>query len=386
MITQSEFDAINAEYREKFSVPLICVDTQGHVLFGSPLCGELVSQPECVECHRRTVQEGLRWGAPSINSCHCGYALWAVPLMDNSRVYGGLVAAGVPLGDNPPGKTMSSKQIREASEALRVLAEAMNLTNAAFLHQNRMDLGRETERAEAIHLCKISPYDSIREIYLREEPALLAAVKRGERKEARRILNRVLVGIYHFSGERMDLLKSILLELVVMLYRAAVETGADPTALLGRNYRSITELARIQDERELTDWLTRMLERQMDAIHNHRIYPNTVLLGKALAYMREHIAEELNRTAVARNSGLSSSHFSRLIKEKLGRTFTDLLRQYRVDHAKRLLLRTGKSLAEIAYESGFSDQSYFTKVFQRYAGATPGDYRRQDPGRDPDSA
>jgi AraC-like DNA-binding protein len=213
----------------------------------------------------------------------------------------------------------------------------------------------------------------------------LAAVKQGERKEARKILNRVLVGIYHFSGPRLDLLKSVLLELVVMLYRAAVEAGADPTELLGRNYRSLTELASIHDEQALTHWLTHVLERQMDAIRSHRVYPNTVLLGKALAFMRDHVAEDLNRAEVARNSGLSSSHFSRLIKEKLGRTFTDLLRQYRVDQAKRLLRRTTHSLADIAGEAGFSDQSYFTKVFQRYTGMTPGDYRRQNVGSPEDS-
>ena len=78
-----------------------------------------------------------------------------------------------------------------------VVVETRNLTNAALLQLNRMDLGRETERAQAIHILKASTYDSIREVYLREEPALLSAVKRGERQEARKILNRVLVGVYH---------------------------------------------------------------------------------------------------------------------------------------------------------------------------------------------
>jgi AraC-like DNA-binding protein len=48
-----------------------------------------------------------------------------------------------------------------------------------------------------------------------------------------------------------------------------------------------------------------------------------------------------------------------------------------VDRARELLVRTDKNLVQVALECGFCDQSYFTKVFQKRAGVTPGDYRRQ---------
>ena len=376
MITKSEFQDIASDYQHRYGIDLVCVDAEGQIIYGISECSKLNNQVRCTECYRRAVYEALRWGGPSINCCQCGFAIWAAPLMNNNCVIGGLVATGVSLDEEYQCKFLSSDKIRKACEDLRLILEQKNLTNTALLMLNRLELGRETEKAQAIHQFKDTSYDSIREIYLREEPALLAAVKRGERKVARSILNQVLVGIYHFSGQRLDLLKSVVLELVVMLCRAAVEAGGEPSELLGNNYRSLAELAQVQDEEQLSAWLCNMLERQMDAIRDNRKYPNTVLLGKALAYMREHISDDLSRASVARNAGLSASHFSRLIKEKLGRTFTDLLRRYRVDHAKGLLLRTTKSLAEISAESGFSDQSYFTKVFQHYTGVTPGDYRR----------
>jgi AraC-like DNA-binding protein len=377
MMSQHEFDDLNAEYQRLFGLSLVHVDPQGHLLHGSSFCGDDACLSCCHEARKRVVDEALRWGGPSISTCPRGFALWGIPLTENNLVIGGLVTVGVSLGRDGPGKTMSSEQIRQACDDLQRLAESRNLTNASLLKLNRIDLGRETERAQAIHLLKSSTYDSIREVFLREEPALLSAVKQGERKEARQILNRVLVAVYHFGGQRLDLLKSAVLELVVMLCRAAVEAGGDPAELLGGNYRFLSELANIQDEEGLCAWLTKMLERQMDAIRDNRKFPNTLLLGKALAYMREHIAEAITREKVARKTGLSSSHFSRLIKEKLGRTFTDLLRQYRVDHAKELLLRTTKSLVDISFESGFSDQSYFTKVFQKHTGFTPSEYRKK---------
>ena len=70
------------------------------------------------------------------------------------------------------------------------------------------------------------PFDRIRELYLYEEPALLASIRRGDRKEAIRIINLILVHIYSVGEERSELLKGLLLELVVMMSRAAIEAGA----------------------------------------------------------------------------------------------------------------------------------------------------------------
>jgi len=78
---------------------------------------------------------------------------------------------------------------------------------------------------------------------------------------------------------------------------------------------------------------------------------------------------------VAKAVGISPSHFSRLIRDKKGRTFTDLLNQYRIERACVLLVRSSNTLADIANETGFCDQSYFSKVFRRYKDMSPARYR-----------
>jgi AraC-like DNA-binding protein len=66
-----------------------------------------------------------------------------------------------------------------------------------------------------------------------------------------------------------------------------------------------------------------------------------------------------------------------MLREKLNRSYTELLAEMRVTEARRLLLHSNKSLAQVAAELGFSDQSYFTKVFKQHTGMTPSEYRRQ---------
>ncbi len=229
----------------------------------------------------------------------------------------------------------------------------------------------------AVPLLDHRPYDRIREFYLYQEPALLAAMRRGDRGEAMRIINHVLVHIYSAGEERSDLLKGLLLELVVMISRAAIEAGAMQSAVLGTNFRILTDLAEIDDDEQLAAWLRRAFDHLFSTIQQQENYTPPVLVGKALTYMRNNLHLDITRDATAQHAGISPGHFSHLLKERTGRSFTELLRQCRVDLACELLTHSERTLADIADCCGFCDQSYFTRVFRDVKGMTPRQYREQ---------
>lgn len=372
------FQLLSSKYKEKWNVTSILVDLEGNKVAGEGLrCSESMDNQACRSERKRAVYEALRWGEPSILPCSSNYIIWAVPVMMNSSVYGGIVAEQVRMASSDlDDGALSPSDVRKAAADLLSLAEEINVTNAAFMELKRNAAKLESERAEAIHEFKDQGYRSIRDIYLVEEPVLIAAIKRGDKPSAREILNRVLVGIYYYGRDRQSLLKSFVLELIVTMSRSAVEAGADPSELLGANYSSFTELAKIDTEEELCTWLVSMLERMMDAIKSNHQYPSSVLLGEVLKYMSDHLDEDLSRDEMANMACLSPSHFSRVVKQTFGHSYTDLLARMRVEKARELLTITEKSLIQICLECGFSDQSYFTKVFQKYTGKSPGEYRR----------
>ena len=365
-------------YQQAWGIRCMLADASGVLLEGAtPCASDCAHQQECSSLYHRAIEESVRWGEPFVLLCPQGHMIWAVPVMINSRLYGGLIAIHPEALHSE--REMSSPppaDIHRASFDLLALAEEENLTNAALLELRRNSARQESQKAEAIHALKEQNYQSIRELYLLEEPGLVAAIKRGDRLNAREILNRVLLGIYFIARDRPLLLKSFILELIVTMSRTAVEAGGDPTELLGANFSSVAELARIDAEEELCEWLVAMLERMMDAIKSNHHYPVSVLLGEALRYMQEHLQDDISRDDVARVACLSPTHFSRVAKQTFGHSFTDLLAGMRVDKARELLVMTEKSLVEISFETGFNDQSYFTKVFQKYTGKTPGEYRR----------
>ncbi|WP_221029215.1 helix-turn-helix domain-containing protein [Actomonas aquatica] len=375
LLPPEEWRPLLRRYRAETGYALVAVAADGTPCLGEMQAPACARQPSCRDYRVQAVQEALRWGEPTVLCCGCGRLMWAVPVMVNQQVRGGLLVAGVPLRE-PTRAGALDRRVREAGQRLLDMAEEAGLTNAALLAQRRADARREREKAEALHVLKDRLYDDIRSIYLREEPALLAAIRRGERREARHVINRVLTVIYSVGGSQVELLKSMAMELVVMMTRAAVQAGGDPTHILGINYQSLTGLAKVADSEELATWLCAMLEQVIDGIEASDRHPNAVQLARALDYMEAHLAEALPRDEVARAAGLSPSRFSHLMRAKLGMPFTELLTRLRVDRACHLLAHSQRELAQVALECGFGDQSYFSRVFRKQTGCSPSDYRQ----------
>jgi AraC-like DNA-binding protein len=227
----------------------------------------------------------------------------------------------------------------------------------------------------AIRLDPKLPFDRVRELYLCEEPALLASIRRADRREATRIINVVLVHIYSVGAERSDLLKGLLLELVVMMSRAAVEAGAGQTEVLGLRFQHLAKLAVIEDDEQLAAWLRESVVRIFEAVERKQGMVPHQGVSKALQIIREEAGNTLTREDVARRAGVSPSHLADLLRERTGHTFTELLRKARVDKACELLRSTDLPLAAIAAECGFCDQSYFTHAFLRVKKTKPKLYR-----------
>lgn len=375
LVDAGVFHKLEREFRLRCGCRLLAVRNDGQVVHGNlPRQTPSATSPDF---RARLVQESWNWGEPALGLTPEGNLACGVPLMVNRELRGGLVAENLPSEGTVLESGQPAPAPREAGRLLLELAVGHNLTNEAHLELRRTASDRERLRAEAIHVLKTGRYDTIREAYLREEPTLLAAVKQGDRRLAREILNRLLVGIYHLGGQRLELLKSLTLELVVMIYRAAVEAGARPTELLGMNYDSVSQLAAVRDDVQLCHWLTDMLERLMDGIREFRDQPNLVLLQQALRYMEQNLERDLTRDEVARVACLSPSHFSHLVTEKIGRSFRDLLIDARVARAAHLLRHSARSMADIATACGFRDASRFGKVFRQRTGTTPLAYRQR---------
>jgi transcriptional regulator GlxA family with amidase domain len=98
-------------------------------------------------------------------------------------------------------------------------------------------------------------------------------------------------------------------------------------------------------------------------------------LAAALRHMQKHFTESLRIEDIATKAGLSVYQFEQRVQRLFHMSPLQRLHKLRLDEATRLLRQTDKSLADIAIETGWCDQSAFTRHFSRYAGMAPGKFR-----------
>lgn len=136
----------------------------------------------------------------------------------------------------------------------------------------------------------------------------------------------------------------------------------------------LEELARVRAAREL-----------MQPLQETSRYPQTAGLAPTgrvretvERYVRPRLSKKIVQKAVAEQCGMSVCHFSRVFRQVYGITFKEFLLQARIERAAVLFAdaRAPVTVTAVCYEAGFKDLAYFGRVFRRYKGMSPSEYRR----------
>ncbi len=100
-------------------------------------------------------------------------------------------------------------------------------------------------------------------------------------------------------------------------------------------------------------------------------------IGKAIAYIRQHMDEDIRLETLAGRACLSKDHFIRLFRQEMNTTPLKYINQKKMEKAQLLLLTESLSVKEVAYRLAFDDYSYFNRLFKKVTGMTPQEYRRE---------
>jgi AraC-like DNA-binding protein len=140
---------------------------------------------------------------------------------------------------------------------------------------------------------------------------------------------------------------------------------------------TVLEKSSVTLERESSFWETfgLLIARHADDRSILRPQPDDVRsVREAQDYLNTHFSEDLSLNQLAQAVQTSPFHLLRTFRRIVGLTPHAYLIQVRVQQAKRLLL-TPSSITQIAFDTGFTDQSHLTRRFKQIVGVTPGQYR-----------
>ena len=126
-------------------------------------------------------------------------------------------------------------------------------------------------------------------------------------------------------------------------------------------------------------YLEQILDFLKKTVIDERMRQYRELLDQAIVYIKQNFSDtELSLGSVADHINLSSSHFSTIFSQALGKTFVEYLTEQRLKEAKRLLANTDWKLSVIATEIGYNDPNYFSYIFKRKEGLSPKEYRKKN--------
>lgn len=94
--------------------------------------------------------------------------------------------------------------------------------------------------------------------------------------------------------------------------------------------------------------------------------------------MAQNFSQGISLNSLAEKHHFSTAYLSRMIKKETGYSFSEILNGIRLLGAVELLLKERVKISEIGERVGFSDQKYFSQVFKKAFGVSPGEFRRRE--------
>jgi AraC-like DNA-binding protein/ligand-binding sensor protein len=349
------------------------------------------TQP-CDKVQLDALAESRQTGKTHIYTCAVGFTYWTSPLYRNGHYTGALAT----------GQVLSCSR-KEAAEKFRIhckdriatekfkkmledVAEKSNeeiLAMARLLEICARKIPEEREVFSKTIRRIIKWEDETKKVktpvlenQVEKERLLLAAFQRGDNHAGYKILDELLHGVSANGQHNIELERVRAIELVVLLSRSAAISKTSPHGvMLKTNDKNIKRILASKTTKELTENLHLVAEQLAGEIFYFRGIRHSSALRKAQRYIWENLDRKISLRDIAKAAGLSAPYFSTIFREEMEENLSAYINRLRVEKAAILLKETENSIKTITKLCGFQDQSWFSKIFKKATGITPGKYR-----------
>jgi two-component system, response regulator YesN len=398
-----------AEFRTATGLPLLLVDLAGAPawsLGSCPLCARIPQSRKmaalCRAHHRKGVEESFRWGEPFISVCPFGLVTFAVPLSRDGRLKAGLVSGfsvfpqmekdirdealsslarhGIRCQLGPRTKlrfrVVPSDTLRRNAGLLFDLTATHGVNDMELIGESREKSIQQFTIANYLADARDGKQDLVASV-VRMQNEIIDKVVLGDLAGSREIINRFLGVIFLESGMNFDVLKVRLLEFIIIISRAAIEKGISSDGLLGPYYSYLTDINAATGFDELFWKVTKALENFSGTVSEQLGRRTHVHVTRMKEYVQKNFTTKVAARDVAAAAGISVSRALHVFREECGVPLSAHISRERIEYAKYLMDHTTDTMAMIASECGFFDQSHFTKTFQALEHMPPSQYKRK---------
>ena len=163
-----------------------------------------------------------------------------------------------------------------------------------------------------------------------------------------------------------------ILNLLLHHYERRGRNAAEIEKML-QNYNLLDRIQSLQEIRQ------KIIEMVMECVSTESVADANARskIQMAIGYIQEHFAENLTVNVLAEHYGMSPNYFSSMFKKEMSRSAVNYITELRINQARELLYHSELSVVDISKKVGYEDSQYFFRVFKKYLGMTPLQYRKE---------
>jgi len=177
----------------------------------------------------------------------------------------------------------------------------------------------------------------------------------------------ISIGVYKF------LLKPVIFsDLTEVLREAVAKIKKDAVKERYRQYGEYL-VNRIDSEKSIEEQVNNVVSR-LRGLDTRSIKEKSAV-DIVQNYLEQHYNETISRKDIESLVHLNEDYLNRIFKKETGYSLMEYIQYYRITMAKRMLAETDISISEIAARTGYNSPAYFSKIFRRFTGLTPLEYR-----------
>lgn len=211
------------------------------------------------------------------------------------------------------------------------------------------------------------------------EQVLMDILRRGDTAALREwIASAPAVNGGRLAAEQLRQIKNTFIVTATLASRAAIRGGLDVDDAFSRSDSFIQKCELLNSAEQIINLQYHMVLSFTEKVERIRAGKNPSKLVTDVAnYIQHHLSEPITAEDIAKSLYLSRPYLSRKFIEETGESLTDFILKEKTEEAKRLLRYTDRSAAAIGTYLGYSSNGHFARVFKKYAGITPREYREK---------
>ncbi len=212
-----------------------------------------------------------------------------------------------------------------------------------------------------------------------QEQAILRIVRKGDTAALHSWMERapaIRGGI--LAPEQLRQMKNMFIVTATLCSRAAIRGGLDVDDAFSLSDSYIQSCERLDTPEKITNLQYHMVLAFTERVERLHLGEQPGKLAVAVAnYVQHHLSEAISTEKLAQSLYMGRSYLSAKFHRETGIKLNDFILQQKTEEAKRLLRYTDRSAAAIGDYLAFSSPAHFSRVFKKYVGLTPNEYRER---------